>query len=271
MPATGLSYWINSEISFESLSLLSEVSGRPDFVFHLAGGSSVGLSLQSPFEDFTRTTVTTSRLLDWLRINAPQSKVIVASSAAVYGNAQNGPANTALQPAPESPYGFNKLLMELICREYAQIFGLRIAVVRLFSVYGESLRRQLLWDLSVKLRSEKGPVVLGGTGEELRDWVHVGDAVRMLQMCSAIASRNCPLIDGGSGRATSVRNVAELLIEVSGREAKVEFSGVSRAGDPKILVANPAVLGEIGYESQVQLVDGLGRYAKWFELFGTTQ
>ena len=59
--------------------------GLPSKIFHLAGGSSVGLSIAQPFEDFSRTVASTARLLEWLRGSAPECRLIVASSAAVYG------------------------------------------------------------------------------------------------------------------------------------------------------------------------------------------
>ena len=129
--------------------------GLPDLVFHLAGGSAVGPSLNAPFEDFMRTTGTTARLLEWLRTHSPRSKLIVASSAAVYGDTHGAPADETRPPSPVSPYGFHKLMMEQLCQEYSQVFGLETAVLRMFSVYGEGLRKQLLWDCGVKLMAQR--------------------------------------------------------------------------------------------------------------------
>ena len=70
----GLSHWLNSQITAAALGQLAADRGVPDLVYHLAGGSTVGASLQAPLEDFTRTTSTTATLLEWLRNNAPRSK-----------------------------------------------------------------------------------------------------------------------------------------------------------------------------------------------------
>src|SRR4029077_722043 len=140
----------------------------------------VGASLQAPLEDFTRTTNSTATLLEWLRNYSPRSKLVVASSAAVYGDTQGVPAAESRPPAPVSPYGYHCLMFEQLCQEYSQVFGLHTAVVRLFSVYGEGLRKQLLWDCAGKLVAPGERIELGGTGEEVRDWVHVDDAVAML-------------------------------------------------------------------------------------------
>src|SRR4051794_22240405 len=94
----GLSGWLNASVGSEALSQLAALHGAPDFVFHLAGGSTVGPSLQAPFEDFPRTPHTTASLLEWLRTNSARTKLIVASSAAVYGEARVGKPGEARSP-----------------------------------------------------------------------------------------------------------------------------------------------------------------------------
>lgn len=261
----GLAHWSNSEITAEALGQLAAAKGTPDLVFHLAGGSAVAPSLSAPFEDFMRTAGTTARLLEWLRTHSPPSKLVVASSAAVYGDTRGTPAEESRPPSPVSPYGFHKLMMEQLCHEYSQVFGLEIAVLRMFSVYGEGLRKQLLWDCGVKLMAEGGSIELGGTGEELRDWIHIDDAVAMMRHVASRASVACPIFNGGSGVAVKVRDIVALLSRSLQRTKKVEFSGISRRGDPVVLVADTARIGAAGISCQVSLNLGVQRYADWFK------
>ena len=153
----GLRIWLNGEIDAANLNALAERSGLPSTIFHLAGGSSVGLSIAQPFEDFSRTVSSTARLLEWLRGSAPECRLIVASSAAVYGAEYSGPISEDAKPVPMSPYGHHKLMMEQLCRSYAVTFGLSSTVARLFSVYGPHLRKQLLWDICSRFRGENEP------------------------------------------------------------------------------------------------------------------
>ena len=264
-PQTGLANWLNSEINPEALDRLAIDHGVPDVVFHLAGGSTVGASLRAPFEDFTRTTNTTARLLEWLRNNAPRSNV-VASSAAIYGDTQGVLAEESNRPLPVSPYGYHKLMMEQLCQEYSQVFGLQTVVLRLFSVYGEGLRKQLLWDCGVKLISDGDFIELGGTGEELRDWVHVDDAVAMLHRVVSLASDECPIFNGGSGVGVRVRDIVAVLAKSLKRHKRILFSQVSRRGDPIALVADAARIAAIGHTCRVSLNVGVQRYADWFSL-----
>lgn len=261
----GLAKWLNSEINAESLDQLSSDQGTPDVVFHLAGGSAVGASLDSPFEDFTRTTNTTARLLEWLRTHSPRSKLLVASSAAVYGDTHGAPADESRQPAPVSPYGYHKWMMEQLCQEYSQVFGLETAVLRMFSVYGEGLRKQLLWDCSVKLMAQADSVELGGNGEELRDWIHVDDIVAMMHLVARLASVHCPIFNGGSGVAMRVRDIAALISNSLQRTTRVTFSGIRRRGDPMVLVANASRIAAAGGGCTIPMNVGVQRYADWFK------
>jgi UDP-glucose 4-epimerase len=261
----GLAAWSNSEINAEALGRLANEAGAPDLIFHLAGGSAVGASLNAPFEDFTRTTGTTARLLEWLRMHSPRSKLVVASSAAVYGDTGGVPAQESRGAAPVSPYGYHKLMMEQLCHEYSRVFGLQTAVLRMFSVYGEGLRKQLLWDCSVKLMQDAESIELGGTGEELRDWVHVDDAAAMMHRVAELASVDCPIFNGGSGVAVRVRDIVTLLSESLNRSVRVRFSGISRRGDPMVLVADAARLTSVGVSCRVPINLGVRRYADWFK------
>ena len=262
----GLSQWLNSQVSAAALDQLAASRGVPDQVFHLAGGSAVGASLQSPLEDFRRTTSTTATLLEWLRASAPRARLVSASSAAVYGDSQGAAAQESSIPAPVSPYGYHKLMMEQLCQEYSRIFGLQTAIVRLFSVYGEGLRKQLLWDCAGKLVAPGEHIELGGTGEELRDWVHVDDAVAMLSGVAGLASESSPIFNGGSGNGVPVREIVTQLAAALGHPKRIQFSGVCRRGDPRALVADTVRLRAAGHVCKVPLTVGIPRYAEWFNV-----
>jgi UDP-glucose 4-epimerase len=264
----GLKKWLNSELTAEAFGELAAEHGPPNFIFHLAGGSAVGSSMRAPYEDFMRTAGTTARLLEWIRTHATGSKVIAVSSAAVYGETGGKPAQESRLPAPVSPYGHHKLIMEQICREYSQVFGLEIVVLRMFSVYGEGLRKQLLWDCGVKLMAAPDSISLGGTGEELRDWIHVDDAVSMMRRAAALAAADCPIFNGGSGRGARVREVVEILRRSIAPKTRLEFSGVRRPGDPQVLVADVSRIAAAGVHCSVPIDGGVKRYADWLKSAG---
>src|SRR5262249_37393964 len=151
--------------------------------------------------------------LEWLRNSAPECLVVVASSAAVYGADHPGPIAEDANLAPISPYGHHKLMMEQLCKSYALSFGMRSLIVRLFSAYGPNLRKQLLWDACSRLSHGGQTLTLGGTGDEMRDWTDVRDVVRLLAyLAEPPPGAHYHVINGGSGRATRVADIADMLV-----------------------------------------------------------
>ena len=264
----GLLRWVNGDISASNLHELAEGNGRPETVFHLAGGSSVSAAVAHPREDFFRTVATTVELLEWLRQEAPQTRLVAVSSAAVYGAGHAVPIPETASLRPYSPYGYHKLMMESLCRSYGATYGLRAVVPRLFSVYGVGLRKQFLWDLCSKLEAGVAQVELGGTGDELRDWTDVRDAVRTLAAVAKFADAQVPTLNLATGVATSTRDVAAQVM-VSWQpplDARaLHFSGRSRAGDPFSLQADVSGANALGFEWNVPLSSGLVDYVRWFQ------
>lgn len=260
----GLQSWINGEIEAANLDAMATAHGFPSAIFHLAGGSSVGLAIAHPFEDFSRTVASTARLLEWLRVHSPQSRLVAASSAAVYGSGHSGPISEQAALTPMSPYGQHKLMMEQLCRSYAASYGIRSTVVRLFSVYGSGLRKQLLWDICSRLQENSSELVLGGSGEEIRDWCDVRDVVRLLAMFVQLPQGEpFRVINGGSGQAMRVSEVAGLLAG-HWENVRVRFSGNVRDGDPFSLLADDTALRAAGFAWRVPPAQGIADYVRWF-------
>lgn len=261
----GISDWVEGAIQGAALERLAERTGSPSVVLHLAGGSAVGPSFTAPLADFERSVDSTACLLEWVRMNAPRASVVCASSAAVYGVAHANPIPATGHVAPTSPYGFHKRMVELLCESYANTFGVRTSVVRLFSVYGPELRKQLLWDLCRKLASSPDRVALGGTGAEVRDWVHVTAAVEYL-IEAVDAPSTFTVRNGGTGRGTTVSAIAGHVKAAWRSGAEIVFTGERRPGDPDYLVAEAS--GRLGRTAAPEIADGIREYVEWFRRGG---
>lgn len=257
--------WRTGAVAGEVLSSLADETGLPAVIYHLAGGSSVGTSLAEPYADFGATVGGTAVLLEWLRSYAAQVPLVIISSAAVYGNRHAGPITDDAVAAPFSPYGAHKHAMEIVCRGWAESFALKIVGVRLFSVYGPGLSKQLLWDLCGKLAARPNAATLGGSGAEVRDWTHVDDVVRALVAAAPLASHEMPIVNAGSGVGRSVRAIAELVVRSFGGDpACLRFSGSHRPGDPFSLVAAPGALEAGGFRWRIAPERGVGDYVRWY-------
>jgi UDP-glucose 4-epimerase len=265
----GISHWLNGDIQASNLRSIQAAVGSPAVVYHLAGGSSVATAIANPREDFFRTVATTAELVEWLRLDAPTAHLVAISSAAVYGADYAGPIGEDSAPRPCSPYGAHKRLMEELCLSYKSTYGLRVSIARLFSVFGPGLRKQLLWDLCSRLASTEGPLVLGGTGAERRDWTDVRDVVRAIAALGNDPPESAAVFNVGTGVGTTVREVAAAVVRRYVLEPEpmrpLLFSGESRPGDPFSLVSKPGLLRSSGFEWAIPVATGIADYVEWFK------
>lgn len=259
--AWGLSQWSGADVTLDALAVLD---GKPDLIVHCAGSSSVGFSLDQPYLDFQRTVDTTAAILEFVRTRAVGAAVVLPSSAAVYGNADSFPITETAGLEPISPYGENKRVAENLCRVYASAFGVRVAIVRLFSVYGPGLKKQLLWEACNRLARGEPPRFFGD-GTETRDWLHVEDAVALLAIAGTRAGRDCPVVNGGAGEAVSVRELLAHLFELMGRDGTLDFSGDPPRGDPKHYCADVQAARHWGWHARTGWRDGVQQYVDWFQ------
>lgn len=267
----GVQDWLNGDVQAANLRAL-QARNEPELVFHLAGGSTVGAAIANPREDFFRTVASTVELLEWMRLDLPRARLIAVSSAAVYGSGFDGPIAEDAAGVPYSPYGHHKRMMELLCRSHGDTYGMDFRVARLFSVYGPELKKQLLWDMCTRLAAGESPLVLGGTGRELRDWTHVSDVVAALALIAFDdnATQRGQTLNIGTGVGTPVQAIAQTLVDAwharsgAANQPDLRFSGQSRPGDPFSLVADPTRLSRQGFVWNTPLTAGVGSFVDWF-------
>jgi len=242
---------------------LARLIALPDLVIHCAGSASVAFSEAHPFEDFQRTVVSTGALLAWLRECAPAARLVLPSSAAVYGEVATLPIAETVPPRPASLYGSHKLASETLVTDYARMAGLRVVIVRFFSLYGPGLRKQLFWDACQKF--SRGVTEFSGTGDELRDWLHVEDAGALIELAASKASPVAPVVNGGSGQGARVRDALAQLATAFAAQPTPHFSGLPRRGDPLAYVADIGVARAWGWAPRHSLLPGLVEYGNWYQ------
>jgi len=214
---------------------------QPDLIVHCAGSASVAASFTSPLDDLRANVVTLANTLDAVRRSQVRPLVIFPSSAAVYGNPAKLPVHEDEACRPISPYGFHKLAAENLVQEYVTCHNLRIVICRIFSVIGERQRRLLLWDLYRQFISESENVIVQGTGDETRDFMHIDDLcesfLRLVESGTAFSEADY-IVNLASGVETSVREMVSLVKKVLGSEKAVVFLGKERLGDPSRWLAD---------------------------------
>lgn len=256
----GLSVWHSSHVTLDELVTYA---GEPELIVHCAGSGSVGYSVTHPYQDYLRTVGSTAAVLEYIRLHSPHTTLVYPSSAAVYGQADRLPIVETDIARPVSPYGVHKLMAEHLCQSYASTHRIAVAVLRFFSIFGEGLRKQLLWDACIKAAA--GEHRFSGSGLELRDWLHVADAASLIAKAAAYAAPSCPIVNGASGVGVTVRDILCRVFEQFPHSAELDFSGELRPGDPLGYLARIDRARQFGWSPSIGWLEGVHRYVSWFK------
>jgi len=187
--------------------------------------------------------------------------VVYASSAAVYGDFGDRPLPESAPLQPTSAYGADKVACELHARVADLTYGVPAIGLRLFNVYGPGQEPSSPYAGVISAfarRIGRGePVTLYGDGDQVRDFVYVGDVVRLMAEAMAHPDAGAPIYNVGTGVGTSIRQLALLVGQVLGRRVTLQ-QGLSVGGDLRVAVADPAALiATFGQGCTTGLAEGL--------------
>lgn len=258
--AWGFDHWIHGDIT---LDLLNRQPLVPDLIVHCGGSGSVAFSTTEPFLDFSKTVCSTAATLEYIRTSARAAKLIYPSSPAVHGSHGPSPIMTSAPINPVSPYGRHKRMAEELCEQYRSCFNIDVSIIRFFSIFGNGLRKQLLWDACQKLTSGRKHIEFWGTGDETRDFLHIDDAVDLVYTLAASDKKNL-LLNGASGHWHTISEVLKMLAAALKSDAEISFNHNCKPGDPKHYQADISEAEKIPWHSRVSLDTGLKDYAAWF-------
>lgn len=235
-----------------------------DVCINASGNGSVPISLNQPVFDFQLNTTNTIKILDAIRKNAPSCRFINLSSAAVYGNPNEIPIKERNELRPLSPYGWHKLYSEQICKEYFYLYNIQTINLRLFSVYGENLKKQLFWDIYQKSK-RANHIELFGTGKETRDFIYIKDLLNALNVIINNGLFNGESVNVGSGVETTIEHAANVFCEAINKSLKLDFNKITKPGDPLNWKADISILEGFGFKSDFDMEKGLKNTVKWLK------
>jgi UDP-glucose 4-epimerase len=251
----------NEELNFD---LLKKIDRKYDLIVHCAGSGSVDFSKSFPYEDFNKNVLPLLSVLEYMRLYNPEAKLIFPSSAAVYGSKDDKPLKETEILKPISPYGFHKRISEELSESYFHNFDLNILIIRFFSLYGDGLKKQLLWDACNKMISNKNKIIFSGTGEETRDWIHIDDAVSLI-FSFYLNGGNFEIINGGSGIRSTVRETVTTIAEEMSVKQPILFDGTIREGDPRHYLADISKASSFDWTPAKNFNQGIRDYIHWFK------
>lgn len=250
-------------------TLLEELVKRvsPQVVFNLAANASVPGSVENPRYDFETNCSGSLLLLDVLRKHCPDTRFILSSSAAVYGEPGPHPIREEETPLePISPYGASKLAAEVECRIFHSVYGIPVVIARLFNTYGPRMPRFVVLDFLKKLKKNPRSLEILGDGSQTRDFSFVDDTVMGL-MLTASRGEAGKAYNIASGISISVDSLAHRLLEILQMSSPtgIHNSHKSWVGDARLWNVDISMIRGIGYTPHVSLNEGLERMIRWFE------
>lgn len=255
--------FVLGELDYENLLSFNKSF---DAIIHLAGSGSVGMAQRNPEIEYAKTVLSSKHLLDFIINKSSESKLIYVSSAAVYGNCKYSVITEDCQLNPISTYGKHKVMVENFIQEYSQKNDLKYDIIRPFSVYGNNLKKQVLWDFCNKIKDNfnNSEILCFGTGEEERDFINVSDLVNCIELLMN-DNKYGRIFNVGTGIATSINTIFTTLTSLFNYKGKLVYNMEESKNNPKALVANIDKLSAIGFKPQIGIQEGLENYAKWFK------
>ena len=228
------------------------------------GNGSVPFSIENPEIDFQLNTHTVDSVLVAMRKHSPECRFIHISSAAVYGSPSKLPIDENETVKPLSPYGWHKYLSECLCRKYHSLYGMRTSSIRVFSVFGERLRKQLFWDIFQKIKKSRD-ILLFGSGKESRDFIYISDLVQAIDCVLRNGAFKAEAVNVASGEEITIRTAATAFCRLYDPALRVSFTNEVKPGDPSNWWADISRLRGLGFHPSVSLEQGLGNYVKWLK------
>ncbi|MFC4448385.1 NAD-dependent epimerase/dehydratase family protein [Halorussus aquaticus] len=240
---------------------VAEAMDGTDLVFHEAALVSVEESVENPTESNRVNAAATVNLLE--RAREEDARVVLASSAAVYGHPESVPVSEGDSKDPTSPYGIDKLSLDHYARRYHDLYGLETVALRYFNIYGPRQNPEYSAVVNVFFRqaADGGPLTIEGDGQQTRDFVHVSDVVQA-NLLAATTDRVGEAFNVGTGRSVTVEELAETVVEVTDSDAEITHVE-PRPGDIRHSEADVSkARTELGYEPSVSLEAGLRALAE---------
>lgn len=232
-----------------------------DVLVHAGGGGGIAAADAEPAADLRAHAQSTLELLEAQKDGRFQRLVLI-SSAAVYGRVQ-GLVPETQTPRPLAAYGVSKRAAELYTQAYGDRYGLDVVVARVGNPYGPGQRKLVVYDLALRALQDGAPLVMRGNGSPVRDFLHVDDVARAVALVADRADAG-GVLNLGSGQPVSIRDVALLVAEAAGIDARdVLGDGTPEGGKVNTFVPAVDGLQALGFVPKVALADGVAQTVAW--------
>jgi dTDP-glucose 4,6-dehydratase len=244
--------------------LVTDLLQEIDAVVNFAAESHVDRSI-SGSSDFVQTNIVGVQiLLDAIKASGRAIRFLQVSTDEVYGSIESGSWTEDWPLQPNSPYSASKASGELLARSYNKTHGMDVVITRCSNNYGTHHFPEKLIPLFVTNLIEGKKVPVYGTGENVRDWLHVDDHCRGIYSV-LMYGRSGEVYNIGGGRELTNNEITSLILEVMGADqSSIEYVEDRKGHDLRYSVDWTKINRELGYEPQVKFEDGLRETIQWY-------
>lgn len=232
-----------------------------DVVYHLAARVSVQESVLYP-RDYNAVNVGgTVSLMEAIR-DVGIKRVVFASSGPVYGDMrEQQPLREDMIPNPRSPYAVSKLAAEYYVRTIGNLWGIETVSLRIFNAYGPGQHlppsHPPVVPHYLRQAQRGGTLVAHGDGSQTRDYVYVDDVVSGMVAAATAPNVNGLVINIGSGRETSIRDLIKAVLEVTNSKTNVVYNAQTSGGVSRMRADLKLAQDKLRFQPSIKLEDGL--------------
>lgn len=242
---------------------LAKLPKNIDYILHLAAQISVPQSIAEPAQTFLTNTQGTWNILEFAK-EITAKKIVLSSSAAIYGDKTLPPCKENAEPACQSPYALSKLQGEEMLKLYSLLYNLPTTTLRYFNVFGPRQNPNSAYaaviakfvDCFVK----KQPLTIFGDGKQTRDFVFVKDIARA-NIFAALNLDKGQVYNVAAGAHYTLLELVAILSKIFNYEAQINFAP-ARAGDIKESFADISKITASGFKPEYSLETGLKEMLK---------
>jgi dTDP-glucose 4,6-dehydratase len=246
--------------SIQVSQLISEV----DAVVNFAAESHVDRSIFGA-ADFVQTNIVGVQvLLDSIKASGRQIRFLQVSTDEVYGSIEEGSWTEEWPLQPNSPYSASKASGELLARSYSRTHRMDVVITRCSNNYGTHHFPEKLIPLFITNLLEGKKIPIYGSGENVRDWLHVDDHCRGIHQV-LLNGKSGEIYNIGGGRELTNNEITGLILDFMGADASsIEYVEDRKGHDLRYSVNWDKINRELGYEPYVKFEDGLRETIEWY-------
>lgn len=253
---------------------VEEAADGCDVIFHQAAVVSVPQTVEDPIGSAGVNQSGTLTVLDVARIKKA-TRVILASSCAVYGDDPVQPKHEDLLPQPRSPYALQKLTGEMYAQLYFELYGLETISLRYFNVYGPRQDPSSPYSGVISIfmdhAAQKIVPIIYGDGHQSRDFIFVKDVVQANLLAAMTRDAKGQTINIGTGHKVTINKLWEIISKLSGYEMSPCYEA-PRPGDIRLSLADIRNAGRIfGFEPEYNFKKGIKATFEWYGRRGNSR